>query len=118
MWAAEKGHIVIVDKLLAAGADVEKTVRWSWSNGDTTDYNGSNGDTTDYNGDTTALMIASGKGHVVVVTKLLECGADKNKSDSSGYTALMLACTNGNVDIACGTNRRRTSGGARRVCLR
>ena len=47
MWAAEKGHIVIVDKLLAAGADVEKTVRWSWSNGDTTDYNGSNGDTTD-----------------------------------------------------------------------
>jgi ankyrin repeat protein len=91
LWIASRnGHIVVTEKLLAAGADVEKTVRWSWSDGD---YNGDMSDTT-------ALMIASGRGHVVVVTKILEYEADKNKSDGSGYTALMLACMNGNVDVA------------------
>jgi hypothetical protein len=49
--------------------------------------------------DRTALHFASMKGHLDVVDLLLERGADINKKDSIGFTALNLAIERGNWEI-------------------
>ena len=66
MRAAERGHIEVVEALLAAGADTEKA--------DGQGY--------------TALMRAAEKGHIGVAEALLAAGADKEKLDSRSRTAL------------------------------
>jgi ankyrin repeat protein len=55
------------------------------------------------------LVDASAKGDLAKVTRLLEDGANPNPSNSSGVTALRVACGSGNLEIAallidCGAN--------------
>ncbi|KAL3122323.1 hypothetical protein niasHT_000542 [Heterodera trifolii] len=49
---------------------------------------------------TTALMRASGRGHVDVVTFLVEHGADLDHTDMDGYSALMCAVKNRRTEMA------------------
>lgn len=44
-------------------------------------------------------MLASEKGHVSVVNKLLFTGTDVNTTASDGLTALMIASMEGHVDV-------------------
>jgi ankyrin repeat protein len=69
MRAAERGHIEVVEALLAAGVDTEKA-----------DEEGC-----------TALITAARWGHIKVVKALLAAGADKDKLDSRSRTALAHA---------------------------
>jgi len=48
---------------------------------------------------TTALMIASSKGHSSVVRKLLQAGATVNITNQGGWTALYLAAWGGHEDV-------------------
>jgi ankyrin repeat protein len=48
----------------------------------------------------TALMTASGSGHLEVVRLLCEAGADKDKADQNGETALILASRRGHLEVA------------------
>ena len=69
--AAQEGHLTVVTKLIAAGADVDKA---------TTD-DGS-----------TPLYIAAQSGHLTVVMKLIAAGADVNKARTTdGSTPLYIA---------------------------
>ena len=72
------GYKDIVEALLAAGADTEKT---------------------DMEGYTT-LVWAAMKGHIEVVEALLAAGADKEKADEGGCTALMRAARWGHIRVA------------------
>jgi ankyrin repeat protein len=65
-----------VQALIAKGADVN-----AWSYG------------------STALMLASDKGHLGVVQALLAAGADVNAKTSYGSTALTVASSNGHLDV-------------------
>ena len=51
--------------------------------------------------DTTALYLASDKGHTEVVRILLEHGADPNLTEfgSAKWSPLMVACSKGHTDI-------------------
>jgi ankyrin repeat protein len=69
MRASAKGHIVVVQALLAKGADVNAK----------------------RNDGTTALMQASFNGQIKVVQALLDKRADVNAKESHGWTALMCA---------------------------
>jgi len=69
MWAAWSGFPVVAEKLIAAGADIEKADRRGH----------------------TALMIAAMRGKVAVVTLLVENGADKTKRNADGKTAADIA---------------------------
>jgi ankyrin repeat protein len=40
-------------------------------------------------------------GHLQIVSKLLECKADINRTDNDGFSPLYVACRNGHVDIVC-----------------
>jgi len=48
----------------------------------------------------TALMVAAAEGHADVVDLLIEAGADLNLVDAEGSTALSLARSFGNLDVA------------------
>ena len=48
----------------------------------------------------TALLVACGKGHVAVVTKLLAARADVNQPLSDGCTPLSIACQEGHAEVA------------------
>ena len=48
----------------------------------------------------TALMLASGNGHLEVAQLLCEAGADKDKAVENGATALMLASANRHLEVA------------------
>ena len=61
----------------------------------------------------TALMGASMKGHLAVVERLLEVGANPNQRSKNGITALMLASGHGHVAVveallAAGANVNKT----------
>ncbi|MDF2964615.1 MAG: serine/threonine-protein phosphatase 6 regulatory ankyrin repeat subunit C-like [Rickettsiaceae bacterium] len=78
--AAQNGHTTIVEKLLAAGADVNKA-------------NEKNG--------ATPLIYAAEKGHTAIVEELVAAGADINKAnEKNGTTPLMFAAYNGHTAIA------------------
>eukprot|EP01044_Picomonas_judraskeda_P003017 COSAG03_NODE_236_length_10176_cov_27.595217_2_plen_262_part_00 len=75
--AAQSGHKVVVEALLARGADVDD------ANGD---------------GDT-ALKLAAVRGHQGIVGVLLAGGAAVNARDSGGVTPLMWAAYNGHAQV-------------------
>lgn len=74
-YAAYLGNDLLVSMLLAAGADAERCC------------------------DTTPLMSASSSGHQSVVRLLIEGGAQVNRADGGGFTALHYATREGNADI-------------------
>ena len=47
----------------------------------------------------TMLMLAAVRGHLPLVELLVSRGADVNKQEFSGFTALMLGCMDNNPDI-------------------
>ena len=72
--AAQTGHAALVELLVRAGVDIN----------DNREEGGS-----------TALIVASGEGHVDVVDCLLSLGADTEVKDWEGTTALMVASGKG-----------------------
>ena len=75
--AARDGHAAIVERLLAAGADVNGVDENDWN----------------------ALMLAAREGHTAIVERLLAAGADVNAKDYAGNTALILAADRGHTAI-------------------
>ena len=53
---------------------------------------------TDKNG-ATALMKASSQGHLSIVVRLIQAGADLGLSDKNGWDAMCWACNGGHLDI-------------------
>lgn len=106
--AALNGHLPIVRRLLAAGADIANTgwnalhyaafnghveiVRFLVSKEMDLDIRAPNGNT--------ALMLAARNGHKDVVGILVEAGANTELDDSKGNTALGFALKTGNTEIA------------------
>lgn len=71
MHACRSGQLKYVNLLLDSGAKLElQTNVDSW----------------------TALMTASKWGHADIVQELVKRGADVNRKNSNGWTALMIAC--------------------------
>jgi ankyrin repeat protein len=98
MVASQQGDVDVVERLLAAGADVEivippkSRVELSWEG-------------------STALMQASILGHADVVRQLLAAGARVEATNKSGQTALMLATRKKHVAVvqllsAAGNDKR------------
>ena len=75
--AASKNRKIIVDLLLAAGADKDKA-----------NSNGS-----------TPLFIAAEKGNLDIVNVLLAAGADKEKAKNNGFAPLHVSSQFGNIDV-------------------
>ena len=76
-YAAQNGHVELVDKLLAAGADANAGTNRG-----------------------TALLAAAGGGHLEVVDKLLAAGADVNADgNADGWTALQVAAGGGHLEV-------------------
>ena len=48
----------------------------------------------------TAVLIASGSGHLELARLLLKAGSDKDCADYSGKTALMLASGHGHLEVS------------------
>ncbi len=78
MYAAFEGRLALVERFLAAGADVNLLAP-----------NQSN-----------ALMFAARNGHMAVVRRLLQTDVDLYQQNDRGFTADSWARSNGNTDIA------------------
>ncbi|EHK19820.1 uncharacterized protein TRIVIDRAFT_171764 [Trichoderma virens Gv29-8] len=79
-YAAQNGHeAIIVEKLLAAGADVNAAAAGFYGR--------------------TALQAAAWNGHQEIVEKLLAAGADINAASYYGWTALQAAAEKGHQEI-------------------
>ncbi len=76
--AANSGDITAVQDYISSGLSVDN-------------YTGP--------GKITALMAASNQGHTAVVEALIHAGADVNRIDSCGKTALFFACWRGHSEI-------------------
>jgi ankyrin repeat protein len=76
-WAARRDNPVIVDLLLAAGANARTATRYN----------------------VTPLALASANGNAVIVERLLKAGADPNGTSEEGQTALMTASLTGSVPV-------------------
>jgi ankyrin repeat protein len=75
MYASQRGHVAIVDKLIESGADINKCTDWN------------------------ALHLASENGHINIVNKLIDAKIDVNIINKTGDTALIIASKNGNTGI-------------------
>lgn len=73
-WATENGHAQIVNRLIEAEADMNKT-------------NNRNGET--------PLMLAAARGHLMAIEQLVSHKADVDATNSSGQTALFIAASSG-----------------------
>ena len=76
-WAAYRGHLTIVEGLLAAGADMNKADERGW----------------------TPLNTAADKGHIQIAQALMDAGADMNKDNDDGWTPLNTAAAKGHIEI-------------------
>lgn len=76
MLAAGLGHLVVVQVLLQAGAEVDAADSSGW----------------------TPLLRAARRGHVEVMNGLLAAGADINATDRLGWTSLLRAARNGDLE--------------------
>ncbi len=92
MWAADEGHVSVVDALLKAGADPNLKAR---VNAITERKNADHP-----TGGFTALMWAARNGHEIVVRRLVEGGADLNLTNGDGATAMTIAIVNDRFDLA------------------
>jgi ankyrin repeat protein len=88
--AIASGNVAAVRLLLAKGADIHTTV--------TTRHRVRHG--LPMIGNLTPLMLAASWGSAAMIKTLLEAGADVNKRDVRGMTALMLAVGSENQDTA------------------
>jgi uncharacterized protein len=78
-WAAQNGHLEVVEALLGAGSEVERTTRL---------------------GGYTPLLLASARGHAGVVERLIRSGADPNRANANGSVPLHFAAAAGTVEVA------------------
>ncbi len=114
--AAEKGHVGVVQALVAAGADVDATVGGRGANGKLpwglegsycgTGGGGDSGGGGRRGGDgggggdgLTPLCVAVQQGHVGVVRALVEAGADVRALCTGGRTLLRVARDGGMVEM-------------------
>lgn len=79
--AASGGHLEVVEKLLAAGADINAATTFSYKN----EFD-------------TVLQIAAEGGFLNVVDKLLAAGADAN-ADATEWNALQRAAKHGHIKV-------------------
>jgi ankyrin repeat protein len=98
MWAANEGHLAVVQALLAAGADATVAARPSTL----PNFKGDAGRmwTNHSTGGLNALMFAARQGHVDVARALTDAHVDLNRANPDGLTALMLAVINDHLDLA------------------
>ena len=75
-WAAERNNAVLVDVLIAAGANAKADSRYH----------------------VTPLYLACNNGNAAIVEKLLAAGADANQASFDGQSPLMTAAANGNPE--------------------
>ena len=110
MDASENGHVQIVRKLLDKKADINKKPGISdrtalfyactFGKEDVVDVLlNADADPNVCGGDNSPLIIASKKGHVQIVRKLLDKKADINLTGIMGRTALFYACTFDRQDV-------------------
>ena len=88
MWAAAEGHVDVIDLLVKAGADVEKSTSKGFS----------------------AIMFAARQGHTDAAKRLLAAGVDVNsamqpksggnRTPRNGTSALQLATESGHFELA------------------
>ncbi|XP_067132401.1 kinase D-interacting substrate of 220 kDa B isoform X2 [Centruroides vittatus] len=78
MYAAQIGHLNIVEELLLQGANVDAEDEDNW----------------------TALLYAAKEGHTDIIIKLIENGVKLDHRDMGGWTALMWACYKGYIELA------------------
>jgi ankyrin repeat protein len=104
MWAASRGHDRIVQRLLAAGAEVKarsrvrrRTVQL---NTRYSDQNSVRGVIETDLGGFTALLFAARAGNVASASHLLAAGADVNDATPNGLSALIIAAHSGNGAVA------------------
>lgn len=76
--AAVRGRLDIVEQLLAHGATVDAAVRWKSH---------------------TPVMLAARGGHLAIVRRLVEAGADTQLVNDDGDTLLHFATGSGNADL-------------------
>lgn len=106
--AALNGHLPIVRRLVAAGADIANTgwnaLHYAAFNGHVEIVRFLVSKKTDLNirapNGNTALMLAARNGHKEVVSMLVEAGADLDLDDREGNTAFSMAIKAGNTEIA------------------
>ena len=73
IWAAQEGHLEVVERILDRGAKVDVTGKDGW----------------------TAFMWAAHKGHAEILRVLLDRGAALDSVEDEGWTALMFAAHHG-----------------------
>ncbi|KAF8608526.1 ankyrin, partial [Ceratobasidium sp. AG-I] len=96
--AASGGNVRVVLMLIDAGADVNiGRLSRKLGAGGGKSAGAAAGATHIGTGGSTALHFAAANGHVDVLTLLLRCGADIEKTDKHGVTPLMLAENLGQV---------------------
>ncbi|VUC33634.1 unnamed protein product [Clonostachys rosea] len=107
--AVDEGHLAIVERLLAAGADVHSG-NWHRSPIQSAVDNGHLGiveellaagadvNRTDVYGKS-PLFVAASNGHLAVVERLLAAGADINRMDSYGRSPLFVAINYGHLAV-------------------
>lgn len=77
-YAAFEGRLEILERLIAAGAELEAVAP----------------------NKSDALMLAARNGHIAVVRRLLAAGVSLDRRNEAGFTAEEWAVSNGNTDIA------------------